>query len=641
LSINVKIILILGATTIAIFTIGTIVGFETSDSLLKDRMENQLISESTSRGNAIKNLINTRLQLVEILSKNNIIINLASEIQEKSDSQDMQIYPESSKEIFLGEIKRFQDTFQSSLGLVQLYIVGNDGNVLYSLNESNFDSLKLVIPKLEKNIQFFEFIQNNDGSKLMVISSTIFEKKSEPESSLGSMIAYLDVQLLDDILLNREGLGESGEVYLVNKERLLISESRFIENAAFNQRVDTFGVNECFDKGVKVNDVYHDYRGTSIFGNSYCARNLGFVLLAEIDEHEIFEPVTSLQNIIFSTSIVVSMVVAGIAVYISRTISIPITKLRDVADMIAGGNYEHKIQVKSNDEIGQLSYHLDKMRESILNTVNDLRDTESRLEQSLEKNKVSAEIIRHQMKELKIINEELIKKEKLKDEFLSMTSHELKTPLTPIMGWCEILNDPEISGQLTVEQYDAVNEIESNALKLKSLIEDLLDVQKLELQQMKFKEEEVDVNRICKQIENDFRFIIKEKQAQLKITCKKIPVFKSDEGKIIQVLSALFNNSVDYIPDKEGKIDLTVKEENNTILFSVTDNGIGIAKEKQKSLFKKFYQIDTSHTRHHGGTGLGLAISKGIVDLLGGRIWVESELGKGAKFCFNIPRRNT
>jgi signal transduction histidine kinase len=108
----------------------------------------------------------------------------------------------------------------------------------------------------------------------------------------------------------------------------------------------------------------------------------------------------------------------------------------------------------------------------------------------------------------------------------------------------------------------------------------------------------------------------------------------------LQVLSALLYNSIDFVPRQGGRIEITAeyKENDNNIIFGVKDNGPGISKDKQKFLFKKFYQVDTSLTRKHGGTGLGLAISKGIVTGLGGNIWVETEEGKGSSFYFSLPK---
>ena len=118
-------------------------------------------------------------------------------------------------------------------------------------------------------------------------------------------------------------------------------------------------------------------------------------------------------------------------------------------------------------------------------------------------------------------------------------------------------------------------------------------------------------------------------------------VIYSDEYRLTQVFGNLIKNSVDFVPEKSGKIEVGMRPDTYSVIFYTKDNGKGIPKDKQSNLFKKFYQIDTSLKRKHGGTGLGLVISKGIVDALGGRIWFESEEGKGATFYFSIPKRES
>lgn len=113
----------------------------------------------------------------------------------------------------------------------------------------------------------------------------------------------------------------------------------------------------------------------------------------------------------------------------------------------------------------------------------------------------------------------------------------------------------------------------------------------------------------------------------------------SDENRIQQVIENLIKNSVDFVPEEGGKISIETQKSNDFVTFSVRDNGIGIPKDKEKFLFNKFYQVDTSHTRKHGGTGLGLVICKGFVNGLGGKIWCESEEGKGTAFFFTIPNK--
>lgn len=196
-----------------------------------------------------------------------------------------------------------------------------------------------------------------DGRRNTVVAVPLYgqsggQQRQEP---IGAVVATMDTAQLDEILLNREGLGETGEVYLVNQNRTLISELRFIKAAAFRTQVHTLAANECSDSGNEVFAVYPDYRGIPIVGSSYCAGDIGLVLLAEIEEAEIFYPITQLRDAILAAAFVITGVVVVIAVYVSRTISKPITQLKDAADRITKGDYSYNVQVESGDEVGQLS----------------------------------------------------------------------------------------------------------------------------------------------------------------------------------------------------------------------------------------------------------------------------------------------
>jgi signal transduction histidine kinase len=231
--------------------------------------------------------------------------------------------------------------------------------------------------------------------------------------------------------------------------------------------------------------------------------------------------------------------------------------------------------------------------------------------------------------------------EKQKDEFASMVTHELKSPLTPIIGWCQTLKNPKLIGQLNSKQLNAVDVIQKNAKRLLQLVGDILDVQKLDLNKMKFDSQPVDVDDLLNYMYNNLQNVMAQKNIkQINSTKEQLTVI-SDRNRIEQVLNNLILNAVDFVPSETGKIEYGAQSKGDGVLFYVKDNGTGIPLEKQKNLFHKFYQIDTSVTRKHGGSGLGLAISKGIIESLGGKIWIESELGKGASFYFTIPNNRT
>jgi PAS domain S-box-containing protein len=232
---------------------------------------------------------------------------------------------------------------------------------------------------------------------------------------------------------------------------------------------------------------------------------------------------------------------------------------------------------------------------------------------------------------------ELKKMEKLKDEFTSMITHELKSPLFPILGYCEMLTKHISSSNITAEQRKMIKEIHNNSNKMHRLIRDLLTAQKLEMGRMKFDKMRFDVTEFMMEIYREYLPLMEEKLVEFVNSSKENLILISDKHRIRQVIDNLVLNSVDFSPIKQGKIEINAKSKDGMVIFYVKDNGIGIPKDQQELLFHKFYQVDTSLGRKHGGNGLGLAICKGITEGLGGRIWMESTEGQGTTFYFSIP----
>ena len=219
-----------------------------------------------------------------------------------------------------------------------------------------------------------------------------------------------------------------------------------------------------------------------------------------------------------------------------------------------------------------------------------------------------------------------------KDEFSAMITHELNTPLVPIIGYCKMLKTSML-GRIDQEQLEAIEVIEKNAKRLQTLIIDIMDVRKIDLDQLKFKIDGLSLDEFFSNLNSDYRKILENKRCQFTINpYTKNIVIKTDKSRLRQVFDNLISNAIKFVPENKGKIETGCMKENNKLVFYVKDNGIGILQEKQKNLFQKFYQIDTSERRSVGGTGLGLAISKGIVEKLGGTISVESDGKIGITF---------
>jgi len=228
--------------------------------------------------------------------------------------------------------------------------------------------------------------------------------------------------------------------------------------------------------------------------------------------------------------------------------------------------------------------------------------------------------------------------EEKKDVFLSMISHELKIPASVIIGFTKALLKPEMTGELSPKQTKTVETIKRNATRLEKLIGDLLDSRKLELNKMRFSYAEVDITKLLEYIQTSNSNILQEKQIEFVNTTNEQISATTDGSRLDQVFTNLIRNAVDFVPDKEGKIEIGATLNDKKIHCYVKDNGIGISKEQQANLFNKFYQADSTLRRKHGGTGLGLSICKGIINGLGGKMWVKSEQGSGSVFYFEIPQ---
>lgn len=223
-----------------------------------------------------------------------------------------------------------------------------------------------------------------------------------------------------------------------------------------------------------------------------------------------------------------------------------------------------------------------------------------------------------------------------KDEFMAMVSHELKTPLLPISGYVEMLKEPNLLGTLNQSQFEAVDEIHKNTKRLEKIINDILDISRIEIGQMKFKNEKFNTAELVKNAITSLIPLTTPKNIRLSSDIKTEQTMFGDHDRLMEVLINLVQNSIDFV-ENNGNIAISVDDVGDKIRFTVADDGVGIPEDKKDLIFKKFSQILTSIDRKHGGAGLGLAICKAIVEAMGGLIWFESTKGD-TKFFFEIPK---
>ena len=239
--------------------------------------------------------------------------------------------------------------------------------------------------------------------------------------------------------------------------------------------------------------------------------------------------------------------------------------------------------------------------------------------------------------ELQARTHELEIASKHKSQFLANMSHELRTPLNGIQGYTELIMDG-IYGEVPEKIKEVMERIQQSGNRLLGLINAVLDLSKIEAGRITLSLADYSMQGVVQNVFTAVEPLAAEKKLALNVNIQPdLPVGKGDEQRITQVLTNLVGNAIKFT--EVGKVGVQVTSENGTFIVAVSDTGTGIAEADQQKVFEEFQQADSSSTRKKGGTGLGLTIAKKIVELHGGRIWVESNLGQGSVFQFTLPVR--
>lgn len=289
-----------------------------------------------------------------------------------------------------------------------------------------------------------------------------------------------------------------------------------------------------------------------------------------------------------------------IGFFISRSISKPIKQLHQATQELEKGNFNIKTNIKTNDEIEQLSHAFN--------------------------NSAIA---------LGKMEEERRQLDRAKSEFLSITSHELRTPITPLKAQIQMLQN-EYFGKLKKKQKQSLKIVLKNVERLNKMIEDFLEISRIEAARLKFNFKKTNLKETIKETIGLMKGFAEEKNIKLVVKTNELPLIETDPDRVTQVLRNLIHNAIKFSKNN-SKIEIHAVAKKDHILFSVKDYGAGMTPSDQMRIFEPFYQIEQTLDRKHGGTGLGLAICRGIVESQKGKIWVESEPGKGSIFNFTIP----
>jgi len=288
--------------------------------------------------------------------------------------------------------------------------------------------------------------------------------------------------------------------------------------------------------------------------------------------------------------------------FIIRSISRPVKELTELTKEVQKGNLKVRANVLTGDELEELGKAFN----------------------------VSTE-------QLERIDKDRAQIDKAKTEFMSITSHELRSPMTPMKAQLQMVLG-NYFGKLNKEQKESLQIVLNNTERLDKIIVDFLEISRIEAARLKFNFIRVDLTKTVDSVIEEMKGFLPEKKIQIISRVERLPTIEVDPDRVSQVLRNLINNAIKFTPEN-GKIEVSAKLSNGMILFSVRDSGIGIPESAQRRLFEPFYQVDNMYQHISGGTGLGLAICKGIIESQNGKIWLSSQPNKGTIFYFTVPLR--
>ncbi|PIN85675.1 MAG: hypothetical protein COV47_00975 [Candidatus Diapherotrites archaeon CG11_big_fil_rev_8_21_14_0_20_37_9] len=326
-----------------------------------------------------------------------------------------------------------------------------------------------------------------------------------------------------------------------------------------------------------------------------------FIIVSAQNKKDILSPLTNFQLTYFAIIIILFIFIFGSSFYLSESISKPVKNLYEGIKEIEKGNFYFKVKKPgTNDEFDELTETFNKTNEMLLKSEKQREEID-----------------------------------KAKTEFISITSHELRSPMTPMKAQLQMLEHGYF-GKLNAKQSKSVELILKNAEHLDHIIQDFLEISRIEAARLKFHFVNTNLNKIIEETIDTMSGFMKEKKIKIINKSEKLPNIMCDPNRVSQVFRNLLNNAIKFSPEKSTiTVGAQIKEE--YIEFYVKDEGIGIEPENRIRIFEPFFQAEQTIYREHQGTGLGLAICKGIVESQNGSLWVESKHGKGAVFFFTLP----
>ncbi|MBA4422729.1 MAG: hypothetical protein C0390_06445 [Syntrophus sp. (in: bacteria)] len=624
--------------------------------------------------NARKNLVEVRLEAMDSIARlkgtavENYFQNIRREIRAAQDFYNIRLnLPVILRHVhnrthpdYLAAKKDLDSQFKTMVeqkDLLDFHLLDPQGRIVYTSHGDEARQLLKPVPDPtgkavtagRKGIHITEMFPNplHDNRPGILATGPIRDISGR---FVGLVAIEVNAQPLFDPLADRAGLGATGETFIARKEGagvLFLSPIRYrpLEVFRLHSEADPLvgAPIRLAVQGKEGSGVSIDYAGHEVLAVWRYLPYLDWGMVVKMQIQEAFAPVIRLRLITNVIIAVALLLIAVMALAWSRSISRPLRALMAGASVISQGSFGHRIEVHTRDEIEQLAESYNDMAEKLGHSYEEIaahnRGLENRVnERTEELNKTNLD--------LQLAVQAAEDANRAKSDFLGNMSHELRTPLNAIIGFSEVLEDG-LYGDLNDRQKIYVDNISNSGRHLLSLINDILDLSKVEAGKMEF-----DVSRFPIRAVLDSSVVMLKEKALKHGIALSVEIepdadihVEADERKIKQILFNLLSNAVKFTPDG-GRVTVRARlaavengsEEQRMLEVCIEDTGIGIKEEDLPKLFGEFTQLHQSVlTKEYEGTGLGLALTKRLVELHHGRIWVESEYGKGSRFYFTLP----
>ena len=441
---------------------------------------------------------------------------------------------------------------------------------------------------------------------------------------VGALLAEVNLKYVWDVVSSIKA-GKAGYAYVVARSGDLVAHPDIALVLQNRNIADLAQVRAAFGSALETGKFREakNFHGKDVISSFALIPRLDWAVFIERPIEEVYETLYG-SLLRTSTLLLIGLGVALLASgLVARRVLRPLTRLGEGVERIGSGDLSYRVDLKTRDEIETLAEQFNKMAGA-------LQEAYDRLEEK----------VAERTRELVTANEKLKELDKLKSDFLSNVSHELRTPLTAIEGLAANLLDG-IIGPLNDKQSEYIKDIRASTDRLARLIEDLLDLSIISSGRAEMKPSAIFVPALLQEVTNGLRTIAKDKRTDLQIGLidPDLTVW-ADRDRITQVLTNLIGNAIKFTPAK-GKVIVSAHTNGDAwAQVSIVDTGPGIPSEETKKIFDEFYQVTRPGKEKSRGVGLGLAISKKVVETHGGKIWVESEMGKGTSFHFTLPTQS-